>query len=103
MSHLTVPRTPPPAPAGAGPLLRDPREVIREEMAMHLPVLHALGDQPLTVPALAERLRHPVEEVVYWVMGMTRYGLLTEQGDADDDGYFAYAPTARGRRRGGLS
>jgi hypothetical protein len=81
--------------------LRDPREVIREEMAMQLPVLRALGEGSLTVPALAARLGRPVEEVLYWVMGMRRYGLLTETGDADDDGYFAYAATDSGRRRAG--
>jgi hypothetical protein len=86
-----------------GPALRDPREVIREEMALQLPVLRALDEGPLTVPALAGRLGRPVEEVVYWVMGMRRYGLLAETGDADDDGYFAYAATDRGRRRGGLT
>jgi predicted transcriptional regulator len=81
--------------------LRDPREVIREEMAMQRPLLQALAEGPLSLPALAERLHRPVEEVVYWVMGMRRYGLLAETGDADDDGYFAYAATDRGRRRAG--
>jgi hypothetical protein len=71
--------------------LRDPREVIREEMAMHQPILDAVAEGPRTVPQLAERIGHPSNEVVYWVMGMRRYGLLVESSEPDDDGYFAYA------------
>ena len=74
----------------AGTTLRDPREVIREEPLMHAPILAALADGPATIPAIAERLGCPAHEVVYWVMGMRRYGLLIESGEADDDGYFAY-------------
>jgi len=85
----------------ADPALREPREVIREEMAMQRAVLQALADGPLTLPAIAARLGRPSEEVVYWVMGMRRYGLVQEDGDADDDGYFAYTATAQGLRRGG--
>lgn len=77
--------------------LRDPREVIREEPLMHRPILDALGDESLTVPELAERIGRPASEVVYWVMGMRRYGHLVEVGDADEDGYYHYA--AKGARR----
>ncbi len=71
--------------------LRDPREVIREEMLMHQPILAVLADGPLTVPEIAAALDRPTDEVVYWVMGMRRYGHLVEIEDADDDGYFRYA------------
>jgi hypothetical protein len=76
--------------------LRDPREVIREEMAMHGEIIAALADGPLTVPQLAARLGHPSDEVVYWVMGMRRYGHLAELPDEDDEGYFSYAATTKG-------
>ncbi|WP_372592790.1 hypothetical protein [Actinotalea sp.] len=76
--------------------LRSPREVIREEMAMHPVITAALAQGPLTVPALAERIGHPAEEVVYWVMGMRRYGHLVELPDEDDEGYFPYALTTKG-------
>lgn len=76
-------------------MLRDPREVIREEPLMHKPILEAVAEQPLTVPQIAERIGAPAPEVVYWVMGMRRYGFLVEDGDADDDGFFAYAATGR--------
>ncbi len=77
--------------------LRDPREVIREEPLMHRNILQAVGEQALTVPEIAERIGRPAPEVVYWVMGMRRYGHLVEVGDADDDGFYHYA--AKGGRR----
>ncbi|NMM22004.1 MAG: MarR family transcriptional regulator [Phycicoccus sp.] len=71
--------------------LRDPREIIREEMVMQRPILRLLEEGPLTVPEIADKLGHPTDEVVFWVMGMRRYGHVVEVDDADDDGYFRYA------------
>jgi hypothetical protein len=71
--------------------LRDPREVIREEPFMHRPILEALADGPLTIPEIAERIGSPSHEVVFWVMGMRRFGHVVELAEADDDGYFPYA------------
>jgi DNA-binding IclR family transcriptional regulator len=70
-------------------VIREPREVIREEPLMQRPILEALAAGPLTVPELADALARPATEVLYWVMGMRRYGLLVEAGE--DDGYFRYA------------
>lgn len=84
---------------GGPAALRDPREVIREEPLMHAPLLAALQDGPLTVPQLAEKVGRPAHEVVYWIMGMRRYGHVVEVGDADDDGYFHYAATGKKARR----
>lgn len=70
--------------------LRDPREVIREEFLMHKPILEAVADGEATINEIAERIGHPAHEVLYWVMGMRRYGLLIEGPEADDDGYFSY-------------
>lgn len=72
--------------------LRDPREIIREEMTMHGVIRAALADGPLTVPEIAAAIGHPADEVVFWVMGMRRYGHLVELPD-DDEGYFRYAVT----------
>ncbi len=69
---------------------RDPREIIREELLMHRPILEALKDGPLTVPQIAEAIGKPSDEVLFWVMGMRRYGKVVELPDADDDGYFQY-------------
>ena len=70
--------------------LRDPREVIREELLMHDPIREAVASGPATIAEIAERIGHPVHEVVYWVMGMRRYGLLVESGEEDGDGYYSY-------------
>jgi len=74
--------------------LRDPREIIREEPLMHRPILEALSSGPLTVPEIAEKIGHPSDEVLFWVMGMRRYGHVTEvisDTSPTDEGYFHYA------------
>ena len=76
-------------------LNRDPREVIREEPVMRPRILAALADGPLTVPQIAEAVGAPTHEVVFWVMGMRRYGWLAEIKGSDDDGYFTYEATGR--------
>ncbi len=75
--------------------IRDPREVIRDEHLMRRPILQALGDGPLTVPEIARAVSAPEREVVFWVMGLRKYGWLTEIKDPDDDGYFRYAIAPR--------
>jgi hypothetical protein len=76
--------------------LRDPREVIREEPVMHKVILGALSTGPARIPEIAQRIGRPTHEVVYWVMGMRRYGLLVEGVEADDDGYFSYSVVGQG-------
>jgi predicted Rossmann fold nucleotide-binding protein DprA/Smf involved in DNA uptake len=71
--------------------LRDPREIIREEPMMHSPILWALREGPLTVPEIAQHIGQPANEVLFWVMGMRRYGHVVEVEDATDEGYFRYA------------
>ena len=80
----------------AGPALnRDVREVIREEPVMRSRILAALADGPLTVPQIAAAIEAPTHEVVFWVMGMRRFGWLAEVKGSDGDGYFTYEPTGR--------
>jgi predicted Rossmann fold nucleotide-binding protein DprA/Smf involved in DNA uptake len=74
---------------------RDDREVIREEPVMRPRILAALAAGPLTVPAIAEAVGAPTHEVVFWVMGMRRYGWLAEIKGSDGDGYFLYEATGR--------
>jgi predicted Rossmann fold nucleotide-binding protein DprA/Smf involved in DNA uptake len=74
---------------------RDVREVIREEPVMRARILAALREGPLTVPQIAEAIHAPTHEVVFWVMGMRRYGWLAEIKGSDADGYFQYEPTGR--------
>jgi hypothetical protein len=74
---------------------RDDREVIREEPVMRPRILAALAAGPLTVPQIAEAVGAPSHEVVFWVMGMRRYGWLAEIKGSDGDGYFLYEATGR--------
>jgi hypothetical protein len=74
---------------------RDVREVIREEPVMRPRILASLEQGPLTVPQIAEAIGAPTHEVVFWVMGMRRYGWLAEVKGSDADGYFQYQPTGR--------
>jgi predicted Rossmann fold nucleotide-binding protein DprA/Smf involved in DNA uptake len=75
-------------------LLREPREVMREEMLMRDQVLDALADGPLTVPEIAEILGFPPHEVMYWVMAAWKYGYVTETDTTDDD-HYRYAIAAK--------
>ena len=77
------------------PTIRDDREVIREEPAMRARILAALADGPLTVPEIAAAIEAPTHEVVFWVMGMRRYGWLAEIKGATVNGYFQYERTGR--------
>ena len=74
---------------------RDVREVIREESVMRPRILAALEHGPLTVPQIADAIGAPTHEVVFWVMGMRRYGWLAEIKGSTVDGYFQYEPTGR--------
>jgi predicted Rossmann fold nucleotide-binding protein DprA/Smf involved in DNA uptake len=74
---------------------RDVREVVREEPVMRAQILAALGEGPLTIPEIAATIGAPTHEVVFWVMGMRRYGWLAELKGASADGYFQYERTGR--------
>jgi predicted Rossmann fold nucleotide-binding protein DprA/Smf involved in DNA uptake len=74
---------------------RDDREVMREEPVMRGRILAALRDRPMTVPEIAAAIEAPTHEVVLWVMGMRRYGWITEIKGNIVDGYFQYEPTGR--------
>jgi len=70
--------------------VRDPREVIREELLMHDRILQVLRDGPKTVPEIAADLACPAHEAMLWVMGMRKYGRVAETEEVTDDGYYRY-------------
>ena len=74
---------------------RELREVIREEPIMRARILELLGSEQLTVPELAAAMGCPTHEVLFWVMGMRRYGRIREVKGVTDDGYFRYEPIAK--------
>jgi len=47
------------------------------------------------VPEIAEAIGCPTHEVVTWVMGLRRYGWLSEVKGSADDGYFRYQAEER--------
>jgi hypothetical protein len=58
--------------------------VIRDKL------IATLHQGPKTIPEIAEALGYPRREVVFWVMGLWRYGMLEPQGEADAHGYYRY-------------
>jgi predicted transcriptional regulator len=74
---------------------REIREIVREEPAMRRRILAALRGGPRTVPEIAEAIGAPANEAVYWIMGMRRYGWISEVREAAHDGYFRYELTGR--------
>lgn len=76
-------------------MLREPREVMRDEMAMRGRVLAALKDGPKTVPEIAEAIGHPSHEVMHWVMAARRYGLVKESAQPEGD-YYRYGLAKEG-------
>ena len=79
----------------ADPGNRSVREIVRDEQVMRRRVLAALADGPLTVPELATALERPSHEVVFWVMGLRKYGWLAEIKEVTDEGYFRYQVVER--------
>jgi len=81
--------------AADGLVDRAVREIIRDEHLMRRPILEALADGPLTIPQIAEAIGRPAHEVVYWVMGMRKYGYLAEIKEADDEGFYPFQAVER--------
>jgi len=78
-----------------GSMLRNRAEVMRDEMIMRQPILALLQEEPRTIPELAEALGRPSNEVLLWLMGMWRYGLVEELPKPRTDDYFRYKARAR--------
>lgn len=70
--------------------LRDMLDIAQDEMIMRDRIAGILEQGPKTIPELAQTLGYSSREVVVWLFGMRRYGLVEEIGRADVDGYFQY-------------
>jgi predicted Rossmann fold nucleotide-binding protein DprA/Smf involved in DNA uptake len=75
---------------------RDAREIVREEPLWRDRILAALADGPHTVPEIAESIGAPEREVVFWVMGMRKYGRLAELPDVTGEGYYRFQAVGAG-------
>lgn len=76
-------------------MLREPREVMRDEMAMRDRLLASLKDGPKTITEIAETIGHPSHEVMHWVMAARRYGLVKESAQPEGD-YYRYGLAEKG-------
>jgi hypothetical protein len=65
-------------------------EVLRDEMFMRSQITKIMTEGPKTITELAGELGYPSDEVLRWVMGMRRYGLITEIPKARADDYYKY-------------
>jgi predicted Rossmann fold nucleotide-binding protein DprA/Smf involved in DNA uptake len=74
---------------------RSVREIVRDEQVMRRPILAALADGPLTVPEIAAAVQRPSHEVMFWVMGLRKYGWLAEIKEVSDEGYYRYQVVER--------
>jgi hypothetical protein len=65
-------------------------EVLRDEMYMRDRITKVLTAGPKTIAEIASELGYPSDEILKWVMGMRRYGLITEMPKARADDYYQY-------------
>ena len=65
-------------------------EVLRDEMYMRHQIIKILAEGPKTIAGIAGELGYPSDEVLRWVMGMRRYGLIIEMPKARADDYYQY-------------
>ena len=75
--------------------LRSVREIVRDEQFMRARILEVLESGPQTIPQIAAALGKPTHEVVFWVMGLRKYGWIAEIKEVDDEGYFTYQAVPR--------
>ena len=74
---------------------RELREIVRDEHLMRGRILELLAAGPLTIPEIAAALGYPSHEVTFWVMGMRKYGYVSEEKEVTDEGYYRYLAIER--------
>ncbi len=58
-------------------------------------ILKVLAAGPRTIPQIAAALGYPAHEVVFWVMGMRKYGFVAEIKEVTGEGYYQYQAVPR--------
>jgi hypothetical protein len=77
---------------------REIGEVIKDEMIWKGRIRDLLTSEPMTVPAVAEALGQPADEVMLWMMGLRKYGWIAEGETPDAEGFYAYRWIGEGSR-----
>jgi predicted transcriptional regulator len=62
--------------------------LLKAQKALRQRISQALGDEPHTVPELAEATGLPADQVLWHVTAMRKYGLVVEAGKSDE--YYLY-------------
>jgi predicted Rossmann fold nucleotide-binding protein DprA/Smf involved in DNA uptake len=68
----------------------DIAEVMRDEMYIRDEITALLRKGPKTVPEIAAELGYPSHEVMMWVMGMRRHGIIVEMPKERANDYYQY-------------
>ena len=71
-------------------VIRNLAEVLRDEMYMRDRITNLLREEPKTVLEIAVELGYPSHEVMMWVMGMRRYGIIAEMPKERAEDYYQY-------------
>ena len=66
-----------------GGISEEKRTRLKEQTTIRKAIREALSKGPVTVPELAAAVQYPAEQVFWHLMGMRKYGLVRETGDAD--------------------
>lgn len=78
-----------------------PKELVersRRQAQTHKLLTTALKDGPKTVPEIARITELPTHEVLWYLMGMRKYGQIVE--GEERDGYYEYALKPEAERKG---
>jgi hypothetical protein len=58
-------------------------------------ILGVLADAPLTIADIAAAVERPTHDVMFWVVGLRKYGWAAEIKEVNDHGYFRYQVVER--------
>ena len=71
---------------------RNLAEIMRDEVVLKDKILSLIQESPKTIPEIAEALGSPCHEATLWVMGLWKYGYLSETEIPNEEGYYRYQP-----------
>jgi hypothetical protein len=69
---------------------RNRAEVLRDEMYMRDRITNVLAQGPRTISEISSELGCTSDDVLKWVMGMRRYGMVIELPKSRADDYYQY-------------
>ena len=66
-----------------GGISEEKRARLKDQLTIRKAIRQALSTGPRTVPELAAAVQYPADQVFWQLMGMRKYGLVRETGDAN--------------------